>query len=389
MLEKLRLKNAFVALLAVTTLFDALVLTTASWLFGPSLPSHLGSLLVLHLVVAGLAAWIGGHYAARAGLVVDAMHQLGEGNLAAKIKITGRDDFSWLAYEYDLARRAVSKVVNVIGNTASEVTEGVHQLTASAERIRSGSEAQSAAAADIRQSVEATAGNVSMVADRSREAQAVAEEARKLAGHGHEMLDRVIVEIDHTASAVRTSAEALAELGQKSDAIQAMVRVIRDIADQTNLLALNAAIEAARAGEQGRGFAVVADEVRKLAEKSSNAALRITMEIDGVASGTRSAVSQMEDCVRFVGTGVELVRESGQVIGSLYDGADHTLKHVAAIAEAMNEQRNAASFISGQIERIATMAANNRSEAENNAQVAVRLDQSSQSLQSAISSFKA
>ena len=303
-------------------------------------------------------------------------------------KISGKDDFSWLAYEYDTARRGVAGVVNGIEQTAKGVSAGVSQLGAAAERIRTSSNAQSDAATAIASSVEQTAQNAALVAERSREAQQVAEQARKLATGGRTMLGRVISEIEQTAVSVRASSEAIAELGRKSQSINEMVQVIRDIADQTNLLALNAAIEAARAGEQGRGFAVVADEVRKLAEKSARAAQEITAQISAVVSGTDEAVAGMQTCVVHVGKGVELARETGAAVASLNEGADQTLQQVADIAAAMAEQRVAAKSIADQVERISGMALDNRADAENNVKVTGDLGQLSAALQGAITNFR-
>jgi len=388
MLELLNLRKAFL-LMPVSTMLVTGLLLLAGYLLGDPVSGTTLAMMVLgNAIMLAVAALLGGHYAKRAEAVVNAMHELGRGNLTAKLKISGKDDFSWLAYEYDTARRGVAGVVNGIEQTAKGVSAGVSQLGAAAERIRTSSNAQSDAATAIASSVEQTAQNAALVAERSREAQQVAEQARKLATGGRTMLGRVISEIEQTAVSVRASSEAIAELGRKSQSINEMVQVIRDIADQTNLLALNAAIEAARAGEQGRGFAVVADEVRKLAEKSARAAQEITAQISAVVSGTDEAVAGMQTCVVHVGKGVELARETGAAVASLNEGADQTLQQVADIAAAMAEQRVAAKSIADQVERISGMALDNRADAENNVKVTGDLGQLSAALQGAITNFR-
>ncbi len=389
MIEQFTLRKAFMIMPVATVAINGSLLGIC-WAMGDAISlMTVGSVVVGNLLMLCIGIFFGGHYARRAETVVHALHALGEGDLTVKLKLEGRDDFSWLAYEYDTARRGVATLVRGIGETSQGMLNSVEQLSAGAGRIDSGSAAQSQAATQITAVVEETVASAATVADRTGEAHQVAEQARKLAASGSVMLGRVMAEIDKTAISVKASSTAITELGQRTEAINGMVRVIRDIAEQTNLLALNAAIEAARAGEQGRGFAVVADEVRKLAEKSARAALDITAEIDQVTRGTASAVEGMQACVAHVVTGVELAREADAVVSSLNEGAERTLQQVAVIALAMTEQRKAATAIAGQVEQIAMMAQQNRGDAEKNASLAKGLNGLSGELQGAIQSFRA
>jgi methyl-accepting chemotaxis protein len=151
------------------------------------------------------------------------------------------------------------------------------------------------------------------------------------------------------------SAKTIRELESYSGEISTIVGVIKDIADQTNLLALNAAIEAARAGEQGRGFAVVADEVRKLAERTAKSTQQITGMIDKVQSGARRAVDEMEASVKRVSDGVELAHQAGNSISSIQSASARVLQAVADIDHALKEQGVAAREIAQNVERVAQM----------------------------------
>jgi methyl-accepting chemotaxis protein len=154
---------------------------------------------------------------------------------------------------------------------------------------------------------------------------------------------------------VQGSARTISELEGYSAEISTIVGVIKDIADQTNLLALNAAIEAARAGEQGRGFAVVADEVRKLAERTANSTQQITAMIDKVQSGSRRAVEEMEASVKRVSDGVELAHQAGNSISGIQSAAARVMQAVADIDRALKEQGVASRDIARNVEQVAQM----------------------------------
>jgi methyl-accepting chemotaxis protein len=158
------------------------------------------------------------------------------------------------------------------------------------------------------------------------------------------------------AELVKGSAVRIEELGRQSDKITSIVSTIKDIADQTNLLALNAAIEAARAGEQGRGFAVVADEVRKLAERTSQSTVEIAAMVGQIQSGTREAIVQMENGVQQANASVLLANEAGTAIEDIRIGAEQVRSVVDSISSAIREQNMATTEIAKAVEQIAQSA---------------------------------
>ena len=185
---------------------------------------------------------------------------------------------------------------------------------------------------------EHTTVGVDQIAEHAREAHAISSEAGRLSEEGHEVVGRTVVEMKQIAESVEQSAKLIEELGQHSDQISAIVSVIKDIADQTNLLALNAAIEAARAGEQGRGFAVVADEVRALAARTQNSTAEVGSMLSRLTQGVAEAVVAMEQTKRSCQAAADT---TGQVTGGLDTMADavvqiHDLS--SQIATAAEEQ---------------------------------------------------
>jgi methyl-accepting chemotaxis protein len=189
------------------------------------------------------------------------------------------------------------------------------------------------------------------VAEHASQTAAHAQVARDLSVQGADVVAAASREIERIARSVEDSAVVIAALGERSEAISGIVKVIREIADQTNLLALNAAIEAARAGEQGRGFAVVADEVRKLAERTSSATTEIGAVILAIQSETRSAIAAIDSGSAQANAGAELARRAAGSLGQITDGARQTMESVDAIACAIGAHSREAERVVGNVRR--------------------------------------
>ncbi len=194
--------------------------------------------------------------------------------------------------------------------------------------------------------------------------------------------------MDGISAAVMSTAESVKVLGDRSEQISKIVDVIREIADQTNLLALNAAIEAARAGEQGRGFAVVADEVRKLAERTTKATSEIKATVDSVREGTVRVVNEMAGGSDRTRAGVVMIRRAGETMGKIQDGVGQMMSAAEEISASLREQNTANHDIARNVEGIAQMTEETSAVVRSVAKSAEHLEKLSVSMSESVHKFR-
>ncbi|MDR0673906.1 MAG: methyl-accepting chemotaxis protein [Zoogloeaceae bacterium] len=269
-----------------------------------------------------------------------------------------------------------------------EVSGAVESLNAAAQQVASSSSSQSSSTSAMAASVEEMTVSIHTVTNSASDAQAMAERAGVVSDEGGQIIERTAAEMGAIAETVAQASQVIQALGSDSRQISSVVQVIKEVADQTNLLALNAAIEAARAGEQGRGFAVVADEVRKLAERTAQSTGDISAMIGKIQVSAKEAVEEMERVVRQVESGKTLAQNAGERIAEIREEAGKVSSAVTEISNALKEQSQASQDIARHVESIAQMTDENSAAAEETASGAQHLHQLSDSVSSTLAQFK-
>ena len=257
---------------------------------------------------------------------------------------------------------------------ADRVANTADKLSAHASTVAQGSRAQRTASETMARSIEDMTAGVNAVAEHASQTAKNAQQARELSLEGGKIVSQASDEIERIARSVEQSAQVIGALGERSEAISGIVKVVREIADQTNLLALNAAIEAARAGEQGRGFAVVADEVRKLAERTSSATTEISTMIEAIQDETQSAIGSIEEGSEQARSGASLARQAADALEKINVGATETMEKIDAIATSISAQSREADGVVCNVREIMSMVEQNSTGASNTLEEAKRLE---------------
>lgn len=272
----------------------------------------------------------------------------GEGDLTRELKVTSNDEIGMLAVSFNQMLRNLRELILQIKGHAQQVAASAEQLSASSEQTSQATEQISATMQELAEGtekqvhhveeshieVDQMASGISQIANRAEQVTNTAILTSQLAADGNHTIQSAVVQMNSIGETMTHLAETVGKLGQRSEQIGEIVNVITDIAAQTNLLALNAAIEAARAGEHGRGFAVVADEVRKLAEQSSHSTREITQLVEMIRKETVEAVSSMQTGKEEVASGVEGVTRAGDVFSDIRDAVDGVAAQVQDVSSA-------------------------------------------------------
>jgi methyl-accepting chemotaxis protein len=312
----------------------------------------------------------------------------GEGDLTKRLDYSGCDELGDICTCFNQFVEKLQGIIKQVANSTLQVASAATQLQASAEQIATGAEevaAQAGTVATAGEEMSATSSDIAMNCMRAAEGSSMASAT---ATAGAAVVDKTVQVMSRIASRVQDTARTVESLGNRSDQIGAIVSTIEDIADQTNLLALNAAIEAARAGEQGRGFAVVADEVRALAERTTKATREIGEMIKAIQGETKSAVAAMEQGVNEVEQGTSEAAKSGQALEEILEQINAVTMQVSQVATAAEEQTATTTEISNNIHQITDVVQMTASGAQESASAASQLSRTAEELQRLVGQFK-
>ena len=310
----------------------------------------------------GLALWVirsvtgplGGEPAAAQAVI----ERIAEGDLTASIPVRPNDKHSLMAATHKM-QSSLRRMLADLHRNAEGVAHSAQEMASASHQVASATALQSEAASSTAAAVEQMTVSINHVSDSARQAHTVITQTGELSNAGNRAIEHTVAEMQRISATVHDASNTIREMGESSQRISGIVGVIKDVADQTNLLALNAAIEAARAGEAGRGFAVVADEVRKLAERTAKATTEISEMVAAVQDNAHQAVSTMAETVSRVEEGVNLARESSQSMLSINEGARQVMQTVTDISNALTEQGAASNEIAANVENIAQRSEEN------------------------------
>ena len=370
-------------------------ISTAKEAFETEQKAYRFFMLLFAIILVGGLGGLGGFawYLARAitgplNASVGIAEAIANGDLTTRVPAGGRDEAGRLLAAFARMQDSLRGMVGAAQKSAAELVRAADDLTGAARQSAAATAAQSEAASGMAAAVEEMSVSIDQVRDHAKEAKNLASGAGEQSKAGGQVVHSAASEMGQVSTAVNDAAGTIRELENYSNEISSIINVIREVADQTNLLALNAAIEAARAGEQGRGFAVVADEVRKLAERTATSTQTIASVIGKVQEGARRAAHEMEAGVARVDGGVKLAHQAGESITGIQSSSERVRAAVDDIGSALDEQAVAAQEVAKGVERIASMAEENSASVRQTSAAAGRLHELAGELERSVARFR-
>ncbi|WP_050414871.1 methyl-accepting chemotaxis protein [Azoarcus sp. CIB] len=313
--------------------------------------------------------------------------RIAERDLTSHVKVKEGDSRS-ITYAMDQMQSRLAEVIRRVRDNAHDVTDAVRQAADAGQAIHDSALHQTEVAGSTAAAIEQMAVSIAHVSENTDEARGNSQRTAEVAQRGEDLARDASEGIAQISETVSGAAKQIQVLRDRSGEIGEIANVIREISDQTNLLALNAAIEAARAGEQGRGFAVVADEVRKLAERTGAATAQISQVIQSVKAETESAVASIEQIVPKVDSGARRSQQAADALREIREGARDTLGRLEDVVSSMKELTAASNSVATNMQEVAQMAERSSSEIRSSTESTEKLRHSAEALESLTAGFR-
>jgi len=341
------------------------------------------------LIGLAVAAVVVSNITGRVAQMVAMIQAISENDLSREdMVIRNRDEIGTCGILLNKMKNNLREMIQSIAGTAEHVASASEEISSSATQQSQGAETQKDQTAQVATAMQEMSSTVLQVSENSNKAAEASRQAAETARHGGVVMEQTLNSMRAIAESAGAVAKKIEELGKSSDQIGRIIGVIDDIADQTNLLALNAAIEAARAGEQGRGFAVVADEVRKLAERTTTATKEIAQMIKNIQDETKMAVTVMEGGSKQVEEGVKSTTQAGESLKEIIHMSEQVGDMIMHTATAATEQSSASEEINKNMEEIAKLVKESAVGAQQSAKACQDLSGLALDLQKMVGNFK-
>ena len=352
--------------------------------------SLLAALIMLALLIA-LSLYVGKTITRQLGgeprYAMEVSRRIAAGDLSTHVQVEHAGQDSLMA-SIKLMQEQLANLIRKVLDNAEQVSCSAAELAVASHQVSASAARQSDDTVSVAASIEELTTSIEMVAGNAQDAEQIASESGRRSDQGAVQVKDATDEMMRIAQNVNETAQQMATLSEQSLQIGSIANVIKEVADQTNLLALNAAIEAARAGEQGRGFAVVADEVRKLAERTTNSAQEISSMIASIQGNTDQASATMQQGNQRVTEGVALAGRAGESMRLISEGSRGVVNAVTDISNSLREQRTTSSDITRRIEHIAHMTEETSTTVSQVAATAGHLKAMADELKLAVSGFR-
>ncbi|MCG5533183.1 methyl-accepting chemotaxis protein [Halorhodospira sp. 9621] len=347
-------------------------------------------LFLVGALAFGIAAWTTRSLTRPLGQLVHGLRDIaeGDGDLTRRVDERRADELGEVGYWFNRLMDRIHGMIVQLSGASRDVTDGVARIAASNAQIESGMVEQSDQTQQVSSAIEEMSSSIHDVSRQTSEAATAAVQAGETATDGQETVQGLVTRMHEVAASVERASEAVTALGRSGEQIGEIISMIDGIAEQTNLLALNAAIEAARAGEQGRGFAVVADEVRSLSQRTVDATRQVSEALQQIQERTDTAVTGMEQSSGQVNEGLGQAEAAGAALQRIVEKAQSVAENVQSIATAAEQQSNVAAEIAQNVDAVNQVTQQTSGGVNQTAQTAQQLRREAEGLQALVQQFK-